>query len=217
MEKWQVYMEIHQLLKQGFSKSNIAKKLQISRTTLYRYLNKEPKEMAEWIDAMQFRTKKLDKHKTLILSWLRKYPDVSAAQIYDWLHERYGDVQAGESTVRSYVKELRSEYDIPKQTRSRSYEAIPDPPMGQQAQVDFGMTTQKNIEGKSIKLYFIAFVLSHSRYKYMEWLDWPFITRNVIQAHENAFYYFEVIPFELVYDQDNLIVVSENAGDLILT
>lgn len=210
-------MEIHQLLKQGFSKSNIAKKLQISRTTLYRYLNKAPKEMAEWLDAMQFRTKKLDKHKTLILSWLRKYPDVSAAQIYDWLHERYGDVQVGESTVRSYVKELRSEYDIPKETRSRSYEAIPDPPMGQQAQVDFGMTTQKNIEGKSIKLYFIAFVLSHSRYKYMEWLDRPFTTRDVIQAHENAFYYFEGIPFELVYDQDNLIVVSENAGDLILT
>jgi hypothetical protein len=66
-------------------------------------------------------------------------------------------------------------------------------------------------------LYFISFVLSHSRYKYAEWLDRPFTTRDVICAHENAFRKFEGIPYELVYDQDALLVVSENAGDIILT
>jgi transposase len=48
-------------------------------------------------------------------------------------------------------------------------------------------------------------------------LDRPFTTRDVIQAYENAFQCFGGMPKELVYDQDNLIVVSENAGDLILT
>src|SRR5690606_41438403 len=53
--------------------------------------------------------------------------------------------------------------------------------------------------------------------KYTEFLDRPFTTRDVIRAHENAFRWFEGIPREIVYDQDSLIVVSENGGNLILT
>src|SRR5699024_4380624 len=71
--------------------------------------------------------------------------------------------------------------------------------------------------GKRVKLYVIAFVLSHSRLKYKEWLDRPFTTRDVIRTHENAFRYFEGVPAEVVYDQDALLLVSENSGDLILT
>ncbi|MGX1983233.1 helix-turn-helix domain-containing protein [Thermolongibacillus altinsuensis] len=37
-------MEIYQLLKQGFSKATIAKKLNISRTTLYNYLKRSPRD-----------------------------------------------------------------------------------------------------------------------------------------------------------------------------
>ncbi|WP_425597635.1 hypothetical protein [Virgibacillus salarius] len=38
-----------------------------------------------------------------------------------------------------------------------------------------------------------------------------------MEAHEDAFRWYGGIPREIVYDQDNLIVVSENGGDLILT
>lgn len=89
--------------------------------------------------------------------------------------------------------------------------------MGAQAQVDFGQTEQLTPDGKKVKLRFIAFVIANSRYKYKEWLDRPFTTRDVIRAHENAFQYFGGIPKELVYDQDALILTSENGGDLILT
>ncbi|MFD2046391.1 IS21 family transposase [Ornithinibacillus salinisoli] len=218
MDKWQVYMEIDQLLKQGFSKSKVAEKLGISRPTLYRYLNRNPQEMAEWMVTIQSREKKLDKYKELILSWLRQYPDMTAAQVQDWLLEKYPSFEVGESTVRSYVRELRKEYNIPKETSPRSYEAIPDPPLGEQVQVDFGQTKNKKANGAgTVKLYFIAFVLSHSRYKYMYWLDRPFTTKDVIESHELAFQWFHGIPNELVYDQDNLLVISENNGDLILT
>ena len=47
MDKFEVYMKIHQLLEQGFTKTAVAKKLGISRPTLYRYLKKSPKEMYE--------------------------------------------------------------------------------------------------------------------------------------------------------------------------
>lgn len=51
----------------------------------------------------------------------------------------------------------------------------------------------------------------------MEWLDRPFTTVDVIKAHENAFEYYGGITKEVVYDQDHLILVSKNNGDLILT
>ncbi|WP_299095843.1 DDE-type integrase/transposase/recombinase, partial [uncultured Metabacillus sp.] len=217
MDKWEMYMEINQLLKQGFSKSKVAEKLGISRSTVHRYLKKSPADMAEWVDSIKTKAKKLDPYKDLILSWLNEHPDMSSAQVQDWLEERYEDLEIGESTVRSYVRELREEYKIEKETSPRIYEAIPDPPMGEQVQVDFGQTKQLTPDKKEVKLYFIAFVLSHSRYKYKEWLDRPFTTQDVIRTHENAIKWFGGIPNEFVYDQDSLIVVSENGGDLILT
>lgn len=66
-------------------------------------------------------------------------------------------------------------------------------------------------------MYFITFVLSHSRYKYVEWLDRPFTTKDTIRCHENAFAFFGGMPEEIVYDQDHLITVSENVGDILLT
>ncbi|WP_456273189.1 IS21 family transposase [Bacillus sp. AK031] len=218
MDKWEMYMEIQQLLKKGFSKTKVADKLGVSRATVYRHLKKSPSEMAEWVESLQTRKKKLDPYKELILNWLREHPDLSAAQVEDWLMERYKEqLEVGESTVRAYVRELRVEYKIAKESSPRDYEAIPDSPMGEQIQVDFGHTKQKTSGNKEVKLNFIAFVLSNSRYKYKEWLDRPFTTQDVIQAHENAFQWFSGIPGELVYDQDSLIVVSENGGDLILT
>ncbi|UOQ85764.1 IS21 family transposase [Gracilibacillus salinarum] len=217
MDKWKMYMEIQQLIKQGFSKTKVAEKLGVSRSTVYRNLEKSPSEMAGWVESLKTRSKKLEPYKELILSWLREHSDMSAAQVHDWLQEKHEDLKIGESTVRSFVRELREEYQIEKVTSPRDYEAIPDLPMGEQIQVDFGHTKQKTHDNRDEKLNFIAFVLANSRYKYKEWLDRPFTTQDVIRAHENAFKWFGGIPRELVYDQDSLIVVSENGGDLILT
>lgn len=217
MEKWHVYMDIYQLKQQGFKIRRIARKLGISRTTVYKYLEKSPEEMGEWMASTQTRRKKLDPYEMLIQTWLSEHPDLSASQIHDWLLERYTDLKVGESTVRLFVNELREKYNIPKTEAMRDYQGLQDPPMGQQAQVDFGHTVQKTPDGKEVKLTFITFVLSHSRYKFVKWLDRPFTTKDVIDCHEQAFHAFGGIPYEIVYDQDALIVVSENAGDLILT
>src|SRR5699024_790993 len=139
------------------------------------------------------------------------------SQVYAVLFEKYKELQVAESTVRLYVKGLRKRYNIPKTQSPRAYESLPELPMGAQAQVDFGQTEQLTPDGTKVKLRFIAFVLASSRFKYREWLDRPFTTRDVVRAHENAFHYFGGIPDELVYDQDALLIVSENNGDLILT
>lgn len=151
------------------------------------------------------------------MTWLQEHPSISGAQILDWLQEKFPEIEVGESTVRRYVNEMREIYHIEKTDEPRDYEAVDEQPPGKQMQVDWGQTIQKSTQKKEVKLYFIAFVLAHSRQKYMEWQDRPFTTRDTIRCHENAFRYFEGMPEEIVYDQDNLIAVNENAGDVILT
>jgi len=197
--------------------AQIAKYLKINRGTVYKYLEMSFEEAHNYFGNPLQKPKKLDPFRDWIVAWLEEYPHLSAAQIQDWLIERHPDLDVGESTVRSYVKEIREVYQIEKQAFMRQYEAVPEQPMGKQLQVDWGETRQKTVTKKEVKLYFIAFVLAHSRYKYMEWQDRPFTTKDAIRCHENAFRFFGGRTEEIVYDQDHLLSVSENAGDLVLT
>lgn len=49
VDKWEVYMNIKQLVEQGFKVSNIARNLEVSRTTMYKYLENIPEEIAIWM------------------------------------------------------------------------------------------------------------------------------------------------------------------------
>lgn len=215
-EKLVLYIEIHQLKKRGLKIAQIAKHLNVARNTVYKYL-KMTFEEAQNEFSIPHKAKKLDPYQDWIVNWLQEFPHLSAAQIKDWLLERYEDLNVGDSTVRNYVNEIREKYQIEKTTIKRDYESVEEQPVGKQIQVDWGETKQKTIHKKEVKLYFIAFVLAHSRYKYMEWQDRPFTTQDTIRCHENAFRFFGGRTEEIVYDQDNLIAVNENAGDVILT
>ena len=68
-----------------------------------------------------------------------------------------------------------------------------------------------------MKVYCFALVLSHSRYKFAYWQDRPFNTQDLVIAHQKAFEFYGGMPKEIVYDQDRIIIVSENAGDIICT
>ena len=128
-----MYNQIWQLHELGFKQSQIARKLGIARGTVKHYLEKDPEEMAIWLASTKRRTRKLDPYHQEILRWLREHPDLSSAQIADWLEESYPTFEVGESTIRDYVREIRKEYNIPKITHKRVYEAVPDLPMGYQA------------------------------------------------------------------------------------
>ncbi|GAC42702.1 hypothetical protein [Paenibacillus popilliae] len=122
-------------------------------------------EYKPFMEGLETRSKKLELFEPEIVNGLRQYPDLSAAQVMDWLKERHKDIEVAESTVRSYVRGLRIEYAIPKMVRIRQYEAVEELPMGRQIQMDFGETKLRHPEGHLVKLWFITFVLSHSRYK----------------------------------------------------
>lgn len=216
-ERWNMYSEIIRLKGLGLNISQIARHLDISRNTVYQYKDLNPDEYNQVLESMQTRQKKLDHKRGEILSWLKEFPDLSGAQVLDWVMERYPEIDISESTARNYVSYLRKEYGISKAIHKREYEAIVDPSPGHQLQVDFGEKKLKNTQGNLVRLWFIAFVLSNSRQKYVEWLDRPFITKDVVKMHENAFSFYGGRTKEIVYDQDHLILTSENSGDLILT
>lgn len=215
-EKLVLHIEIHQLRDRGLRIVQIAKRLRISRNTVYKYLDMSFEDAVNEF-SQTGRKKKLDEYKDWIVGWLLEFPSLTGAQVLDWLQEKYPEIDVGESTVRRYVNEIREIYQIDKVDEPREYEAVIELPPGKQLQVDWGQTIQKTSGGKEVKLYFVAFVLAHSRHKFTVWLDRPFTTRDTIACHEKAFQFYGGITDEIVYDQDNLIAVSENAGDLILT
>lgn len=216
-EGWNMYLDIQELKKKHFNISQISKRLDLSRTTVYKYLDMTPEEMEQVLEKQKRRTKKLDKHREQIKAWLLQYPDMTSAQVLDWLQERKMDGGVIEGTVRNYVNQLRKECGIPQVKYIRQYEAVDELPAGLQMQMDFGQIILRSSTGRIATLYFATFVLAHSRYKYVEWLNRPFTTRDLIHVHENAFEYYGGMPKEMVYDQDHLILASENAGDLLLT
>lgn len=214
-EKLVLHIEIHQLRKRKLKVTQISNQLKICRNTVYKYLDMTYEEAVE--EFSKTRQKILDPYRDRIVNWLQEFPDLSGAQIFDWLKEHNPEIDVGESTVRDYVSQIREIYQIEKNSFIRDYESVEQQPKGKQLQVDWGQTKQKTLNNKEVKLYFIAFVLAHSRYKYMEWQDRPFTTMDAIRCHENAFRFYGGCPEEIVYDQDHLLTVSENAGDLILT
>mgnify|MGYP002410575018 FL=1 len=216
-EGWKMYIDIKHLKQKGFSNNKIAKMLDISRPTVIKYVNMSADELEREMQSQRQRTKKPDRYYDEILAWLKQYPSMTSAQVYDWLEEKYQDINFNETTLRSYVRAIREKYNILKEPIIRQYEAVDDPPMGKQMQVDFGQKKVINTHGAIIELYVMCFVLSSSRYKYCEWQCRPFNTTDIIKIHENAFEYYDGFPEEAVYDQDHLILVSENHGDLIYT
>lgn len=210
-----MYSKIQQEKNQGFSREAAARHLGLSWRTVDRYWDMNVDEY-EMLQKKQFSSN-LGKHESVIMDWLERFPDLSAAQVLDWIQEHYEEVYA-ERTVRRYVYNLRKKHGLTKSVcKEREYGCIPELPPGQQLQADFGEYWALQQDKRRIKLYFVAFILAHSRYKYILWQSRPFHTVDFVRCLECCFEEFGGMPQELVIDQDSLMTVSENHGDIIHT
>lgn len=214
MEDFQMYSRIQQHKKQGFTRDAAARRLSISWSTVNRYWDMT----IEDYEAMANRqySSDLDQYRDTILGWLKTFRDVSSAQIQDWILEHYEE-RYKERTVRDYVLKLRREYDIPKHVATREYGTVPELPPGKQLQADFGEYNAIRHEARRIKLYFVIFILAHSRYKFIVWQDKPFTSIDFVRSLESCFQAIGGVPEELVIDQDRLMVVNENYGEILYT
>lgn len=219
MVDWMDYGKIQQLKRDGFNKSQASRRLHLDYKTILKYWDVSPDGYTRIKGAAGRRAKKADKYKTKIIEWLREYPDMTAAQIYDWIKEYSGlrDIGFSERSMRNYVNDIRETYGIKLPENNRQYEAVEDMEMGLQGQVDMGEKTVMTTGGRHKTIYCFVMVLSCSRHKFSIWSERPFATNMFVYAHIKAFEFFGGRPKEIVYDQDKILAVSENHGDIIYT
>lgn len=213
------YARILELKREGLNRNQVHRMLSIDYKTVDKYWEMTPDEFSEVTVNAKSRKRKADIYRSYVKACLEKYPDMSAAQIYDWIKEKTGKktLEFKQRAFRSYVSLLREEYDIPKPRSTREHEACDDPPLGEQAQVDMGEMLLETPIGRCKRFYCFAMVLSNSRHKYAVWQEKPFTTDSFIRAHISAFEFYGGRPNEIVYDQDKILAVSENNGDIIYT
>lgn len=207
-------------LSDTMNKTQIGKSLGIHRDTVRRYLSMSLSEFENSTICNRSYQKRLQPYADYMLNELRLYPFLSAAQIHDRLQECFVDLPLMcERTVYNFVEQLRDQYNIPKTAESlpRQMIQIPMSAYGADAQVDFGEKLVRNAQGRYVRVYFFAIVLCRSRYKFIHLQTTPFTTQSTIYAHSLAFRYFGGMPKRIIYDQDKVLLKSENLGDLLLT
>jgi transposase len=143
-------------------------------------------------------------HKEKVGGWLSGKPPLRLTKVHTLL-ERDG-VVVPYSTLRRYVmKELG--WRKPEGTI-----LLDDPPMGQEAQVDFGLMGKMVDEttGKKRNLWALLVTLSASRYTFV-WLSWLQTTEAVCEGLDAAWAFFGGMPRTLVPDNMSSVVFKADA------
>ena len=213
-----MYHQIQKMSRDGWSKTRISEFLSINWRTVSKYLKMSEEDFLAIIEVQGNRQKLLAPFEGFVKIKLEKYPDTKAAQMHDWLKEHYpGFPEVTPKTVYNFVMWVRQRYNIPIPDPQREYFIVEELPWGQQAQVDFGEYNMRDGQGKRMKVYFFTMILSRSRCKFVYHSLTPFTSALTVYAHIRAFEYFGGITREIVYDQDKVLLVNENLGNLILT
>ncbi|NTV19233.1 MAG: IS21 family transposase [Bacteroidales bacterium] len=215
-----MWYKIKELEKAGLNKTQIGKEIGIHRKTVRGYLRLSEEEFYKKLEEVKLLPKKLQEYYEYVRELLERYPYISASQVEDRLKENYSKLpQVHSKTVYNFVESIRKRHDIKKQKDKapRQYEKLAETEYGEYGQVDFGeyqMLTQGS--GRK-KIHFFVMVLSRSRQKYVYFQTVPFTTKAVVKAHERGFRYFGGQVEKIIYDQDRVLIVEENLGDIILT
>ncbi len=215
-----MWYKVNELNEKGLNFSQISLKTGLHRGTVAKYARMSEETFLSSLSYKRQYNRLLDPYADFVRHSLEECPFLSSAQIEDWLKENFPDFPAVNSkTVFNFVKYIRCKYDLPKGSGhgQRECSKLPETPYGEYAQVDFGEQWMKRGDGRQVKVYFFAMVLSRSRQKFVYMSSSPFTTAKTIYAHELAFAYYGGKPRHLIYDQDRVLITDENLGDVILT
>jgi transposase len=145
----------------------------------------------------------IDPYMEYILTRLGDYPELTAKRLFKEIRKQ--GFTGSQRTVRRYVGKIKD--SLP----ARVYKPY-ETDMGEQAQVDWGYEWLV-LEDKKIKVYVFAFVLAHSRIRYVEYvrsLDGIVFLNSL----HRAFTYIGGIPKSILFDNAKTIV-SERVGSTI--
>jgi len=215
MVKRKMYHEIKRMRNLGCGKNRTARELGIDKRTVIKYWEMEEDEYRQYLVRMRSREKGYDSLREAILELYREndFIRLPLSAVYDYLEETRGTLPGNENSLRNYVRYLQETGVLVLSERMRYYTKVPELPYGKQLQIDFG----ERRNGRGGKDHIFGAVLSASRFKYAGLQDRPFTAKDLIDHLLDCFEYIGGMPEELVIDQDSIMVVSENAGDIIYT
>jgi transposase len=206
----QMYHTILTLRKYGDSQREIAKQLRLSKTTVNKYCNMHQREDAA-NSCQRAGRSEFAVAEDFVRNLLCEKPKLRASSLYDAVKNKYPLIKSKQRAFRSFVKPIREQLFDSNKFRKFS---IIETEAGKQVQVDPGEMKVDGYSNTSFKVYFTCFTLSYSRYTYVHFQLRPYCTSDFIQAHKQAFIYFEGIPEECVYDQTKLVVIQEKFGEV---
>ncbi|MCF7911986.1 MAG: IS21 family transposase [Candidatus Cloacimonetes bacterium] len=207
-----VYQTVKTLSNNGLSQRAIASQLNMSKTTVNEYLKLGNDEALEKLTHVK-KESQFDVAIELILKKLDAFPNIRASKLYRQVTAEYPEITAKQRAFRKYLQRLRK--NTPSRQHRFYHPVINDLP-GHQMQVDPGQFQVERDEETKFTVYFIAFVLSHSRKIFAHFQTTPYNTNDFINAHLQVFQYYGGLAFEYVYDQTKLVVIKENYREVWL-
>ena len=192
---------IHKLWNQGFTKRQIARKLQLDRGTVTNYLaNPAPATQKRRV-----KQSKLDPYRALVEEMIEQCQTVKAPVVLQRLIDKGFD---GEITiVRNLLRKLRGQ--MANREPFMRFETEP----GEQIQIDWGHFGSLPYGSTRRKLYALAVLEGHSRILYVHFSH----SQQQSSLHQgllDAFNYFGGLPKEIVVD-NMLTAVTERVGAVI--
>jgi transposase len=186
-------------LERGLSKAEIARTLQVSRRTLYHWINTGQLERELDNGVVQYRprppvSRKIDRYREMILVRLAEYPKLTATRLFDEVHA--AGYTGGYTQVKEYVRAVRPGAPADPVVRFET-------PPGLQAQVDFA-----EFRLPWGKRFALLVVLGYSRLMWLQFF--PRQTLAVLmRGLEEAFATFGGVPAELLFDQMKAVIIDD--------
>lgn len=183
------------MIESGLSKKEVARRLGMHRSTLYRQLTGRS-------DPHRKRRSKLDPYREYIKSRLRSF-NLPATVMIEEIRER-GYI-GGLTILKDYMREV-------KQGNIRRLVERFETEPGRQAQLDWAECGYIDHDGRRRKLYLFVLVLGYSRYM---WAEFTTTTRRpeLIRLMERAFREIGGVPEELVVDNMRQVIDSPSRGN----
>jgi len=201
LKKGEVKM-IHKMLKEGLSKSAIARKLGISRDTVAKYA-KLPEGYIPVI--------KREPVPTTVDSYLphiaRMLEEAHKLEIHIPSTSIYQEIQKlGYKGSLRWMKNIMQRHELRQKVQDEEPLVRFETDKGQQMQVDWVEFPKDGLSA------FVA-TMGYSRTSYVEYVDNEKV-ETLIQCHINAFNYFGGVPQEALYDNMKTVIIKRNAYGL---
>ena len=197
---------IHQLRNDGLSISAIARRLNLSRPTVRKFLRCNQNDSDKALSIR--RASKLDPYRDYLNERLKQCPELTGTRLLREINKL--GYQGGYSILTEYLSDIRP--------RSQSaFEVRFETPAGQQAQVDFAHFRTEFLDdpGALRCIWLFAMVLGYSRKLWGEFCLRQDLS-TVIEKHIKAFTALGGSPRQVVYDRMKTAVIGEDEkGDVI--